>query len=71
MIRNRYNQIQHPALNKNRERDTHNQDGTKTKNSTSESQGDSPPNRRPQGYPKQTEQQVKDIQKADEHRQVE
>ena len=41
MIRNRYNRIPHPALNTKRERDTHNQDGTKTKTAQAKSQGDS------------------------------
>ena len=41
MIRNWYNQIPHPALNTNRERDTYNKDGTKKKTAQVKSQGDS------------------------------
>ena len=41
MIRNRYYQIPHPALNTKQERDTHNQDGTKTKTAQAKCQGDS------------------------------
>ena len=41
MVRNRYNRIPHPVLNTKRERDTHNQDGTKTKTAQAKSQGDS------------------------------
>ena len=41
MIRNRYNRIPHPALKTKRERDTHNQDGTKTKTAQAKSRGDS------------------------------
>ena len=41
MIRNRYNQIPHPGLNTKRERDTHIQDGTRTKTAQVKSQGDS------------------------------
>ena len=40
-IRNRYNRIPHPALITKRERDTHNQDGTKIKTAQEKSQGDS------------------------------
>ena len=41
MIRNRYNQIPHPALNTKRERDTYNLEGTKIKTEHVKSQGDS------------------------------
>ena len=41
MIRDRYNRIPHPALNTKRERDTHNQVGTKTKTAQAKRQGDS------------------------------
>ena len=34
VIRNRYSRIPHPALNTKRDRDTHNQDGTKIKTAT-------------------------------------
>ena len=40
MIRNRYNQIPHPAPNTKWERDTYNQDGTKIKTTQVKSQGD-------------------------------
>ena len=41
MIRNRYNQIPHPALNTKQERYTYNLDGTKIKTAQAKSQGDS------------------------------
>ena len=41
MIRNRYNRIPDPALNTKRERDTHNQDGTKTNIAQAKTQGES------------------------------
>ena len=40
-IRNRYNRIPHPAQNTKREKNTHNQNGTKTKTSQAKSQRDS------------------------------
>ena len=41
MIRNRYNRIPHPALNTKRKKDTHNEDGIKTKTAQAKSQEDS------------------------------
>ena len=50
MIRNRYNRIPQPALNTKRDRDTYNQDGTKTKTAQVKSQGNS--SFPTDGYPK-------------------
>ena len=52
MIRNRYNRIQHLALNTKRKRDTYNYDGTKQNSTGEKPRGQLFPNRWPQGYPK-------------------